>query len=112
MVLALVLLPALSDLLGGKRDVDPSGFGLASWLAPGVSFALGAFFAGMILAESLLSQGQLKRHCRSATPSRFCSSSPSACSLASDTRLAITSREAAAHFGRTKQRSRMRSQYA
>ena len=55
MVLALVLLPALSDLLGGKRDVDPSGFGLASWLAPGVSFALGAFFAGMILAESLLS---------------------------------------------------------
>jgi hypothetical protein len=32
--------------------------------------------------------------------------------LASDGRLTITCREAAAHFGRTKQRSRMRSQYA
>jgi CPA2 family monovalent cation:H+ antiporter-2 len=119
MVLTLVLLPAVSGLLGGRPDADAHGAGLATWLAPGslwavlgltiakvavfvalmlvvgkrlipwilhyvahtgsrelfrlavlaialgvafgsaelfgVSFALGAFFAGMILAESPLS---------------------------------------------------------
>jgi monovalent cation:H+ antiporter-2, CPA2 family len=119
MVLALVLLPALSEILGGRADPAASAGGLAAWLEPGnvwqllaltflkvaafiglmlvigrrvipwvlhyiahtgsrelfrlavlaialgvafgsaelfgVSFALGAFFAGMILAESQLS---------------------------------------------------------
>jgi CPA2 family monovalent cation:H+ antiporter-2 len=44
----------------------------------GVSLALGAFFAGMMLSESRLSQ-QLKSRCRCATPSRSCSSSRWAC---------------------------------
>ena len=39
-----------------------------------VSFALGAFFAGMVMGESNLSQ-----RCRCATPSRCCSSYRSAC---------------------------------
>ncbi|PSC03218.1 Kef family K(+) transporter [Alsobacter soli] len=120
MVLALVLLPAVSGLLGGKATHTGAGGGLVAWLEPesvwaalaltlvkvgaflavmmvvgrrvipavlhwvahtgsrelfrlavlaialgvafgsaelfGVSFALGAFFAGMILAESTLSQ--------------------------------------------------------
>ncbi len=46
----------------------------------GVSFALGAFFAGMVMGESDLSQRateEAMRRC--ATPSRCCSSSPSAC---------------------------------
>jgi hypothetical protein len=50
--------------------------GCAYWSAQlfGVSFALGAFFAGMILSESELSQ---RAGC--ATPSRCCSSPRSAC---------------------------------
>ena len=45
-----------------------------------VSFALGAFFAGMILSESELSPARRRtRRCRCATPSRCCSSSRSAC---------------------------------
>ena len=39
----------------------------------GVSFALGAFFAGMVLAKSELSQRAAENRCRCATPSR-CSS--------------------------------------
>ena len=45
----------------------------------GVSFALGAFFAGMILSESEFSQRAARTRCRCATPSRCCSSSRSAC---------------------------------
>ena len=45
----------------------------------GVSFALGAFFAGMILTESELSHGRRRKRCRCATPSPCCSSSRSAC---------------------------------
>jgi CPA2 family monovalent cation:H+ antiporter-2 len=45
----------------------------------GVSFALGAFFAGMVLAESELSHRAAEEPCRCATPSRCCSSSRSAC---------------------------------
>ena len=45
----------------------------------GVSFALGAFFAGMVLSESELSQRAAKERCRCAMPSRCCSSSRSAC---------------------------------
>ena len=44
-----------------------------------VSFALGAFFAGMILSESELSQRAARRRCRCAMPSPCCSSSRSAC---------------------------------
>ncbi|VTM52254.1 Potassium/proton antiporter RosB [Klebsiella pneumoniae] len=46
-----------------------------------VSFALGAFFAGMVLNESELSHAPPMTPCRCATPSRCCSSSPSACCL-------------------------------
>ena len=46
----------------------------------GVSFALGAFFAGMILSESRAQPaGRDRERCRCATPSRCCSSSRSAC---------------------------------
>ena len=45
----------------------------------GVSFALGAFFAGMVLSESELSHRAAPRPCPCATPSRSCSSSRSAC---------------------------------
>ena len=46
----------------------------------GVSFALGAFFAGMILARiRTVSQRAAEKRCRCATRSRCCSSSPSAC---------------------------------
>ena len=40
----------------------------------GVSFALGAFFAGMIMSESELSQRAAEDRCRCATPSPCCSS--------------------------------------
>lgn len=46
-----------------------------------VSFALGAFFAGMVLNESELSHRAAHDTLRCATPSRCCSSSPSACCL-------------------------------
>ena len=45
----------------------------------GVSLALGAFFAGMILSESRLSQQAATNRFRCATPSPCCSSSLSAC---------------------------------
>jgi CPA2 family monovalent cation:H+ antiporter-2 len=45
----------------------------------GVSLALGAFFAGMIMSESELSHRAAEESCRCATPSRCCSSSRSAC---------------------------------
>jgi CPA2 family monovalent cation:H+ antiporter-2 len=45
----------------------------------GVSLALGAFFAGMILSESELSHRAAEERCRCATRSRCCSSSRSAC---------------------------------
>ncbi len=45
----------------------------------GVSFALGAFFAGMILSESSSRSRRPTSRCRSATPSPCCSSSRSAC---------------------------------
>ena len=45
----------------------------------GVSFALGAFFAGMVMAESTLSTRPRAIRCRCATRSRCCSSSPSGC---------------------------------
>ena len=46
----------------------------------GVSFALGAFFAGMILSESRAQPARGARNrCRCATPSPCCSSSRSAC---------------------------------
>ena len=44
-----------------------------------VSFALGAFFAGMILSESELSQRAARKPCRCAMRSRCCSSFRSAC---------------------------------
>ena len=46
----------------------------------GVSFALGAFFAGMVMGESHAQPARgARRRCRCATPSRCCSSSRSAC---------------------------------
>lgn len=45
----------------------------------GVSFALGAFFAGMILSESPLSQRAAEETLPCAMPSPSCSSSRSAC---------------------------------
>ena len=45
----------------------------------GVSFALGAFFAGMMLSESSSATRRRRRPCRCATPSRCCSSCRSAC---------------------------------
>ena len=45
----------------------------------GVSFALGAFFAGMVVSESELSQRAAEERCRCATLSPCCSSSRSGC---------------------------------
>ena len=45
-----------------------------------VSFALGAFFAGMVLNESELSHDAAEKTLPCATPSRCCSSSRWACS--------------------------------
>lgn len=54
----------------------------ASALAFGVSFALGAFFAGVDRGPDRASAiAQRKIRCRCRTPSRSCSSSPSECSI-------------------------------
>ncbi len=63
-----VLAPALGIAFGAVELFD-------------VSFALGAFFAGMVLNESSSATAPPMTPCRCATPSRCCSSSPSACYL-------------------------------
>jgi CPA2 family monovalent cation:H+ antiporter-2 len=67
------------------RTVPPAVLAIALGVAFGaaklfgVSLALGAFFAGMIMSESELSHRRRRNRCRCATPSRCCSSSRSAC---------------------------------
>jgi CPA2 family monovalent cation:H+ antiporter-2 len=56
------------------------GVAFGAALLFGVSFALGAFFAGMVMSESALSQQPPTKPCPCATPSPSSSSSPSACS--------------------------------
>ena len=45
----------------------------------GVSFALGAFFAGVVLADPTSATKRPRTRCRSGTPSPSCSSFQSAC---------------------------------
>ena len=55
------------------------GIAIGAAVLFGVSFALGAFFAGMVINESDSRTKPRPTHCRSRTPSRCCSSSRSAC---------------------------------
>ena len=88
LVLGVRIIPRLLEWVEGTRSRElftlsvlavAIGIAAAAYALFGVSFALGAFLAGVVLDESPVSHRAAEDACRCATPSPSCSSCRSGC---------------------------------